>query len=257
VGYFPQYIRPAEDFARTSVPTATSSQTGYLPAKAINGEPAEPWWASSGTATLTLTLAGLSRIDVVAIIHSNIDDGRAITIAGDLSGGGGVVNGKRSKDGEYPVNVAFLAPGVAPTANVITIAVAGNSLNVAIGQVAAGLLRTLSMPFVVGSGRARRRFVIEDANADFGHVIRHDLHAEQRFIRPQMIHDKESLIEMEELWEHTKGGTLPFLLFPRGTDDPEPPAWVRMLTTIEYTHQQGHSTGAWAFEEVSRGVLVA
>lgn len=252
MGYFPQYIRPDEERARGAALTATSFQVGYEPQKAANGEPSEPWWATGASGTLTLTLAGSYAIDAVALIHSNVDNGRDITIGGDLAG---TIQGKRTKGGYYPINVAFNAGGA--LADTITIAIAGNSLNVAIGQVACGPLRALSMPFLVGSDRDRVRATIEDMNPDWGHTIVHDLGAEKRIIQPRMIHDPDSLDELTELWEYTKGGTIPFLLFPRGIDHPEPPAWVRMARSFAFQHQQGHTTASYVFEEVSRGIMVA
>lgn len=245
--HFPRYVRPDENWSRFATISATSELTGYEAVNLKNGDPSFPWWGATGSETVTVTLAGASEIGIVALIHSNTDSGHNITIGGAVAT---TIVGARGAGG-YPRNVAYLpAP---TTGSSVTLAIAGNSIPWAIGEVVVGKLREFSWPFDRGASREIKRAVVIDTDDTFDHEIRYDNESQRWSAKGRLLADKAQTDEFEALWESTKGGTLPMLLIPNDVDDR--PRLCHMDASFTYTNE-GHSVINFSFVECARGKIV-
>lgn len=248
-----RYVRPDENWMRSaSSITATSAQTGYAATKVANQDPAWPWWASSGSATLTIDLGTSRSVGIIALIHNNGDDLRTITIGGDISttiAASTQVNG-------YPRNVAYI-PASPVTAQNLTIAIASNSLDWAIGEVVIGSLRSLPSSFKIGAEVETSRQVIRDVDDQYRHEFRSDLGAELWRMSGRLQLSDSDLSDLLDWWQSTRGGVLPTLVLPDDlTGDPR---FCRLGVSLTQTrHGEAPDLTAVDVEllEQARGILV-
>lgn len=247
-----RYVRPDENWIRTITPTASSAQTGYPATNVKNDDSASPWWASSGTATLTVPLGAAREVGIICLVHNNGDDARTITIGGDIST---TISAARQAN-SYPENVAYI-PGAPATATNLTIAISGNSLSWAIGEVVIGKLRTLPSSLLLDPMPSfkKKRNVINDSDEDHDHIIRTDLGSELWACSGRFYHTESGADEFIAWWETTKGGVIPTLIVP--DDMTGEPRLVRMDVEMDYGRLGDDQN--WVpvkFTECSRGVLV-
>lgn len=242
------YVRPDENYARNGIGvlSATSAQVGYEASRAGNGRPVHPWWATSGTASLTATY-GATQVDIVALIHSNVDAGRTVTIGGTFAG---TISGSRQANG-YPRNIALIGSGAGGSA---TVSVAGNSVELAIGELVVGRLRAMAYPLQKGARRKRSRIVQTDTDSYFGDEIRIDVGAELWQASGHWMLTNAEFTDFEAWWESTRGGTLPTLIIPNDVDNQ--PRLCRMTADIEYSNDGGYKSVDVTFDEVARGIEV-
>lgn len=252
---FPRYVRPDENWVRTATLTATSADVGYEAPKAGDDDPARPWWATSGTATLTLTLTGVKAIGIVSLVQPTIDAGRAITITG--TGGTGFVGASAGdvRLSGYPRNVAY-EPAAGITSSAVTIAVAGNTQNIAIGEVVIGAVRTFGFPIEPGRGRRQIvRDVIDDNADNTTHTIRYDVGSQWWSLTTEVHANDAAFAELEDWYDATRFGVLPTLVQVHPLEE-----WrlCRMDRSVGWSHTRGELREAvtFNFTEIGRGVVV-
>jgi hypothetical protein len=247
---------PTEDWTRTATLTATSSQTGYGASQAATDDPSAPWWADSTTATLTVTLSGTKEVGLIALIATNADAGKTITIAGGITGSP-TLTGARNDSG-YPKDLVYV---VDPPQNLsaVTFAISGNTSKWSIGRVVVAKRRALSRTFPVGAyapGMSRPQYTDEN---DFGHDIRYDLGVERRSIKGdlRLVHGTD-LLTLETWWSATKAGYLPTLIVPNVNHITRyPPMFVRFNQAMAFDyHAPNMATVSLDLMEVCKGMEV-
>lgn len=234
------YVPRAQDWTNSATLSATSEQTGYEASMAATDDPSEPWLASSGTATLTVTLGATRSIDTISVIMPRLDDGEVITIGG-LSGGSQQLVATREASG-YPRDLVLLLDSP-ETASAITLAVSGNSQNVAFGRVIVGLSEQLPENFLLGVTVTPFRQQYTDVYPDFRHSIRFDIACEGWTIEGDIISPRRDLDEsplqsaqaqFDAWWSGTLAGFYPTLVISE--PDVYPPIWGRLMTSAPRTH---------------------
>lgn len=248
--HFLRYVRPDEEWSRLGTMSGSSEVVGFEATRANKGDPSWGWWAGSGSASLTSTFAGAGEVGIVALIHTNADDGNVITVSGAVAG---TVPGARSLAG-YPRNVAlFPTPA---SGGAVTVAIGGNSINWAIGQLVAGKLREFPLPTMKPGQRTRSRAVIGDISDDgTDHEIRIDLGTESWSMSGRLYEDDPALDEFQAMWEATKAGVIPILIVPNEVDDE--PRYVRMERQFGWSNEgKGIHYMDFTFREAARGILV-
>lgn len=247
---------PTEDWTRTATITATSEQTGYPATNAGTDDPSKPWWADSTTATLTVTLSGTKEVGIIALVMTNADDGKVITIAGGITGSP-TLTGARDESG-YPRDLVLV---VDPPQNLtaVTFAISANTNKWSIGRVVIGKRRALSRTFPVGAytpGNRRPQYTDEN---DFGHDIRYDLGVERRSVKGdlRLVHATD-LVTLEDWWSTTKGGYLPTLIVPNVHHLTRyPPMFARFAQAIAFDYYAPNlATVSLDLVEVSKGAEV-
>jgi hypothetical protein len=244
------FVQPDEDWARTATITATSEQTGYAATKAGTDDPSEPWWANSGTATLTVTLSGSKEVGLIALIMTNADTGKVITIAGGITGSP-TLTGARYPSGFPKDLVAIIDPPQTLTA--VTFAISGNANKWAIGRVVVGKRRTLAGNFLDGFTPEPARLQYSDEN-DFGHDIRYDLGVERWMLKGDVVQSVTNQATLDAWWSATRGGFYPTTVVPDSSQ--YPPFFVRMARQLPRKHDHKHLRTALSFTELSKGLEV-
>jgi hypothetical protein len=253
------YVPRDQDWTLLATLSATSEQVGYEATRAATDDPSEPWWADSTTATLTVTLGATRSIDCIALIMTNADDAKVITIGG-LSGGSRTLVGTREASG-YPRDLVLLLDSP-ETASAITIAVSGNTNSFSIGRVVVGLTEQLPENLLLGVTVTPFRQQYSDEYPDFRHDIRYDIGAEGWVIEGDIIHPNRAVNESPEQsaqaqfdawWFGTKGGFLATLIVPH--PDLYPPFWVRMTMAMPRSHSDAPeiTRSHLTFTPLSRG----
>lgn len=256
------YVPRAQDWVNSAALSATSEQEGYEAEMAASDDPSEPWWADSTTATLTVTLGATRSIDVVALIMTNADDGKVITIGG-LSGGSQQLIGTREAS-EYPRDLVLLLDSP-QTASAITITISGNTNKVSIGRVVVGLSEQLPENFLLGVNVMPARQQYSDEYPDYRHDLRYDIGVEGWMVEGEIISprwgvDSSPLAsaqqQLDEWWSGTKAGFYPTLIIPE--PDVYPPMWVRFQMSLARSHQDAPdiTRTKLTFTPLSRGLEV-
>lgn len=250
------FVRPDEDWARTATITATSEQVGYEATQAGTDEPSDPWWADSTSATLTVTLTGTKEVGMLALIATNADEAKVITIAGGITGSP-TMTGARYPSG-YPKDLVFV---VDPPQNLtaVTFAITSNTAKWSVGRVVVGKRRTLGRTFHVGAYEPTiQRPQGSDTN-QLGHEIRYDYGSEFRGVSGdvKLVHSTD-LATLDDWWSGTKGGFLPSLILPNYNHASRyPPIFARFDTSLPKPyHAQNMATVSLAFREVAKGMEV-
>ena len=248
-----RYVRPDENWSRVASWTASTEQLGYEAENVANDNPALPWWSSSGTSTLTVALSSPAvSVGIIALIHNNGDDGKTITISGDIST---TLTAAMSLS-DYPKNLAHI-PTVPVNAQDLTFAISGNSLDWAIGELVIGPLRGFTDSLLVDPTPTfkKTRHTIKDMDEDHEHEIRTDLGSEIWTATGRIYKDDAEYPDFLEWWEASKGGTIPTLIVP--DDLAEEPRLVRMESSL--SHERMYDDLNWVsvtFTECSRGILI-
>jgi hypothetical protein len=241
------YVRADEDWTRTATVSGSSEQLGYEAIRAQNDDPTDNWWATSGSGTLTLSWGAPVEVGVIAIIMSNVDQGRTVTIGGGIST---ALAGARGLNG-YPRNLMYMPP--APVmASSITVSVAGNSSNLSIGTVRVGRLRLLHAPIQPGSKRTHFGGVDVDAYEEFHHDIVYNVGGQGFEISAGSMQVDQGLQELLDIWEASDYGAKGMVIVP---SDSEQPRLVRCQKNMAYT-TQGWRGFELTFREIGRGILV-
>jgi len=245
------FVRYDEDWiTQGAVLTANSERTGYEAPNVATDDPSEPWWANSGTATLTATFSSPGReIGLIGIIMNNADDARTITIGG-VTGVTGVV-GEREESG-YPRDLAiFVDPP--QTVMSLTISISGNTNDFAIGRVVAGIRREIT-GFLDGMTVSPTRPQISDPGVpEYGHDIRYDVSVEQWKIEGRFLMDFADYGAMHEFNSGALYGFHPqFVVYD---DEHFPPVFARVLVGPAVT-KEGHMDVPLTLQTVSRGLEV-
>ena len=254
------YVPRAQDWTTSATLSATSAETGYEATKAATDDPSEPWWATSGTATLTVTLGATRSVDCVALIMTNADDLGVITIGG-LSGGSRQLLGAREAS-DYPRDLVLLLD-TPETATAITIAMTGNSNNFAIGRVVVGLTEQLPENLLLGVAVSPFRQQYNDAYPDFRHDIRYDIGVEGWLVEGEVLSAPQTASEspleraqqqLDDWWSGTRAGFYPTLVVIE--PDIYPPVWARMTMDLPRTHREAPeiTRTRLRFEPLSRGL---
>jgi hypothetical protein len=257
-----QYVPRVQDWTTSATLSATSEQEGYEASQAATDDPSEPWWASSGTATLTVTLGATRSIDCIALIMTNADDASVITIGG-LSGGSQQLVGAREASG-YPRDLVLLLD-TPQTASAITIAVTGNSNSFSIGRVVVGLTEELPENLLLGVSVTPFRQQYSDAYPDFRHTIRYDIGVEGWLVEGDVLNDNYGIGvspessppgQLDAWWSGTRAGFYPTLVIVE--PDVYPPVWARMTMELNRRHEHAPKITSThlRFEPESRGRVV-
>jgi len=254
------YVPRSQDWTASATLTATSEVDGYEATMAGTDDPSEPWWATSGTATLTVTLGATRSVDTIALIMTTADDGKVITIGG-LSGGSQTLVGAREAS-DHPRDLVLLLDSP-QTASAITIAISGNSTNFAIGRVVVGLSEQLPENLLLGVSVTPFRQQYNDAYPDFRHDLRYDIGVEGWLIEGEILSAPQSAIEspaqraqqqLDDWWSSTRAGFYPTLVVIE--PDIYPPVWARMTMDLPRVHSDAPeiTRTRLRFEPLSRGL---
>jgi len=247
------FVMPTEDWAKTATITATSEQTGYEATKAGTDDPSEPWWANSGTATLTVTLSGSKEVGLIALVMTNADAGKTITIAGGITGSP-TLTGARWDSG-FPKDLVYIVDPP-QTLSAVTFAISGNTNKWSVGKVVVGKRRQLDRNFLVNAFTpAPERMQYSDEN-DFGHDIRYDLGVERwKITGSTRLYYGGDLSTLDAWWSATKGGYLPTLISINSARFP--PMFVRMTKDLPRKDVSANFADVnLTFTEVSKGLEV-
>jgi hypothetical protein len=218
-------VNRASEWARSATITATSSASGYPATNAGTDDLQSPWWATSGTATLTVTLGASRTVTMVALIGTNTDDLRAITVGG-LTGVS--LTGSRDAAGA-PVDL--VATFAAQTATAVTFAISGNSVNWSVARVIVANADTLPN-FLDGFVMEPFRPQYSDEN-DFGNTIRYDLGVTRWRGKGSLILTAAQMATLQSWWASTKAGFYPTIIAP---GSPYPPQFARFAMGLPRTH---------------------
>jgi hypothetical protein len=232
-------VNRANEFARSATITATSSASGYAASNAGTDDLNSPWWATSGSATLTVTLGGSQSISMVALIGTNADHGRAITVGG-LSGVS--LTGSQDASGN-PVDL--VATFAAQSTSAVTFAIASNTVNWSVARVIVATATELP-DFLDGFAMEPFRPQYSDEN-DFGHTIRYDLGVTRWRGKGSLILTAAQMVTLEAWWRSTLAGFYPTVIYP---GSPYPPQFARFQMGLPRAHHQKHLkvTLEWATE---------
>lgn len=242
------YVRYDEDWIRQGgAMTATSERVGYEATKVVTDDPSEPWWANSGTATLTATFAGAREIGLIGLIMTNADDAEVITVGGLT---GVTLVGKREQSG-YPRDLAFI---VDPPQSVssFTLSITGNSNHWSIGSLVAGIRRSISGfqdPMEIFPTRPA---IVDPGIPEHGHDIRYDVGVDQLKIADSPILTYADYFALQELNSAQRYGFNPALFY---FDSRFPPIFARLLME-RATTKEGHYIVPITLQGVSRGLEV-
>jgi hypothetical protein len=249
-------VRSDEDWTRTATLTATTSASGYPASNAATDDPSLPWKATSGTATLTVTLSGTKEVGMLGLVMTNADAAKTITIAGGITGSP-TMTGTRDANGA-PVDLYFI---VDPPQNLtaVTFAISGNSVNWSVGRVVVGKRRTLGRTFHVGAYTpSRMRPQYSDEN-DFGHEIRYDLGIQRNGVKGKLrLNHATDLETLDNWWIASRGGFYPTFLVPNANVATRyPPMFARFASKIEFNYGAPNMAEvSLDLTEVSRGLEV-
>jgi hypothetical protein len=246
------YVRPDEDWARTATITASSSQTGYPATNAGTDDPSAPWWGSSGTETLTVTLSGSKEVGMIGLVMTNADEAKVITIAGGITGSPTLI-GAREGSG-YPKDLVYVVDPP-QTLTAVTFAISGNTNKWSVGRVVVGKRRALGRNFYIGAYTpASQRLQYSDEN-DFGHDIRYDLGVERRRVSGSLrLVQSTDLTDLDAWWSATKGGYLPTLI---RYDANYPPMFAHFQSEIARDYTSPHIAKVnLSFTDVCKGLEV-
>lgn len=245
-----RYIRPDENWVFGTTPTASSEQVDYEATRASDLDPARSWWGTSGTEQLVFDLGSMKEVGAVVLIHTNAATGQSIIVSGDINGS---MTGQRQISG-WPVNKALILTSGQNAQNFV-VSTTGNPTDFSIGEVVAGKVRDLPRSFLLGVQFSRVRQVISDTDEDYEHEFRTDLGTEQYTAAGRMVNDVTSgdLAVLIELWEATRGGTIPFVIFPDGVYTE--PRLVRMNATFTYEGNEVKYVDV-EFKERARGIVL-
>ncbi len=234
------YVPRSQDWTISATLTATSEQTGYEATKAATDDPSEPWWASSGSATLTVTLGATRSISLIAVIATNADDGAVITVGG-LSGGSRQLVGAREAS-NHPRDLVLVLD-TPETATAITFAISGNTNSFAIGRVVVGLSEQLPENLLLGVTVTPFRQQYSDVYPDFRHSIRHDIMVEGWTFEGEILSAPRAADEsplqraqqqLDDWWSGTRAGFYPTLMVIE--PDIYPPIWGRLTMALPRVH---------------------
>lgn len=202
------FVNRASDWARTATITATTEASGYPATNAGTDDLQAPWKATSGTATLTVTLSGSKNVDYVALIGTNADDGKTITVGGLT---GVTLTGDRDASGR-PVDLVYVLSATQAT-SAVTFAISGNSANWSVARVVVGTSSSLPN-FLDGFQMEYVRPQYTDEN-DFGHEIRYDLGVTYWKGSGDLILTSAQMATLSAWYESTLNGLYPTTFFPR------------------------------------------
>lgn len=144
------YIKPRDlvNAYNDSSPSVTGAvETGYNANWLVDGQPGRPTRVASADASYDVTIPGGRDVNFVGLTNHNIDNGKVITLGGDVSG-------SITSTGPLKNPYHFIDPTV-ENAGSVTLALTGNSQDVIIGEALIGFARELERPVKPG---ARRRF---------------------------------------------------------------------------------------------------
>ena len=245
------HVRPNEDWVAEAgaVLSATSEQTDYEAANAASDHPAEPWWADSDTATLTVTLAGAREIGVLALIATNAGDGKTITVGGGLSG---TLTGVREISG-YPRDLMLIFdPAV--TASSFTLAITSNTTKWSIGRVVAGKLRSVENLLMDGFNVLPwRSQIIDPGIPDYTDDIIYDVGVEHLKIAGNVLVNQDDYDDLQDWYSSTKMGVLPTLAILDANR--YPPMFARMKKD-QADSVEGNFRVPLTFTTIGRGIEV-
>lgn len=225
-----QLIGYDKDWTRTATITATTSASGYPATNAGTDDLGAVWRATSGTATLTVTLSGTKAVTMVALIGTNADDGRAITVGG-LTGVS--LTGDKDAAGQ-PVDL--VATFASQNATAVTFAISSNTVNWSVARVVVAEATTLPN-FLDGFIMEPFRPQISDEN-DFGHTIRYDLGVLRYRGKGSLILTNAQMATLETWWRGTKAGFYPTTIVPDATL--YPPQFARFKMGLPREHHKRH-----------------
>ncbi len=249
-------VRPDEDWVRSSTLTATSEQTGYEATKAATDDPSAPWIANSTSATLTVTFGATREVGLIALVMTNADAAKTITIAGGITGSPTLTGAREGSN--YPKDLVYI---VDPPQNLtaVTLAISSNTNKWSIGRVVIGKRRTLGRTFTVGAyspGRARIQYTDENA---FGHDIRYDMGVERATIKGSLsLYHSGDLATFQDAYSATKHGYLPALVVPNVNYTTRyPPLFCRFPASLEYDYYAPNMAKVdLSLVEVAKGIEV-
>jgi hypothetical protein len=178
-------------------------------------------------------------VSLVALIGTNTDDARAITVGG-LTGVS--LTGDRDAAGNPVDLVATFTP---QSTSAVTFAVASNSVNWSVARVI--VAEATELPnFLDGFVMEPLRPQYSDEN-DFGHTIRYDLGVTRWKGKGDLVLTAAQMATLDAWWQSTKAGFYPTTISP---GSPYPPQFARFQMGLPRKHDNKHLrvTLEWATE---------
>ncbi len=245
-------IGPDTDAAYGATFAGSSEQVGYEAANAGTNDPSEPWWASSGSASLTVTFPSQT-VGAIALIMTNADDGATINITGGTTA---TLTGTRT-DGGHPVDLVHIL--ATPTSmSSLTFTIAGNSVPWSIGRVVVGAGTTIARHYLQNDFTyTPMRMQFSDEN-DYGHDIRYDLGVELHESSGSLrLYYPTDLAALDSVWRACRGGYYPITAILNVVNGVSrfPPMFCRMTKSLPRTDTSANFAKVdVTLREVSRGL---
>lgn len=247
--------------------TATTEDTDYPAENIATADPTLPSKLTGTSGNWVFDFGAAQRVDIVAIIHHNIDAGLEVRIQGNAT----------DVWTSPTLNEAFTIPAYfgdgypgCPWLDLTgatgystsgfrywrLVVVGTNSAAVAVGTFWMGsLFRSLDPNIEWGVRIPRERKIIEHST-DYGVVNVYDLGVTVRRLEGNIDSPDSQHTAILAWWRDTKGRSLPFLLVPDGTVNE---AWLVRWSGIqvEPTYQfLGRTVFPLSFTEVGRGLVL-
>jgi hypothetical protein len=200
------YLAPPFWSAHATV--TASVDADYLAAWLCDTRPGRPIRSTSGAFSASIANPS-GPVDVMVVGHHNVDPGSLIAIDGDIDAS--LTVPALPADG-IPLNPFTLAgsPNIAAT---LTLAVSGNSVDVVIGEFAAGQLRSIGLPQLSSHRLEHAHKNIEPA-VDVASVLPYDKGVAMRRLSGTYVLTNTEKDAVEEWYRAERGGSRPSVIIP-------------------------------------------
>lgn len=220
-----QYVHADEDRARSATITGSADSTAYPAANLGNGMPAKPAKLTTTSGNWVFDLGTVQQVDVVALIHHNLDAGLSVRIQANSSNAWdapaldqAITIPPARADGFTTNAVADLTSISARSFRYWRLLVSGtNSVACGIGEVVlGGTLRTLPRGISWGAKRTDRH-VIKEQKTSVGTSLRYDLGYIERELTAQTIASAANVAALQAWFQSCRGRLVPTLVISDNT----------------------------------------
>jgi hypothetical protein len=257
-----QYVHGDDDLVRLPgvTCTGTTENATYPGSNLINGIPGKPGKLTGTTGNWVVDLGSAKTVQVVAIVHHNLDAGLSVNIQGNATNSWGAPSFSQaitipsSRGDGFSVN-PFLS--ISQTYRYWRLVIASaNSVLPAVGElVLGGTLRTLARGISPGAVRTERRLVMEQKTS-LGASLRYDLGVIEREIQAETVASLTGLAALRAWWQSCKGRLTPTLIIPDNSANDCTYA-LFSESVLEWTWAAPNGqTVPLNFSEVSRGLAL-
>lgn len=258
------YGRPSDLIAGQAIPSVQSGteDPDYPAANLADQNPAKPAKLTTPTGAWLLDFGTAKSVDLVALIHHNLDQGLDVRIQANSSNSWATppldqaITIPADHEDGYPVNPFVDLTGISPRSyQYWRLAVVGtNSAAVAVGElVIVGTKRTLEVNLSWGATDEEEHPVIEH-RTEYGVVTTYDLSVKWRRLVGEVDTTDAGAASLQALMRDARGRARAFLIVP---DPDQNDAWLVRLAAPKWTRRLqflGRHIIGVEFEEISRGL---